>query len=340
MSRFLHSVVGVVCVVALALVLPRGVAAGLLLWQADAAGTASEAAILADPKSVSTTRIEQEIRRALDDGDPDLAKSFIALADARNIALTGSLRKRVSDAVAAEADLPARAARFADGFLTGRVDDATSLAGTVAGDLSVFGDVRDLAREGWHYVSGAEVDTTMAALSGAGLALTAGTYATLGTAGFARAGLSAVKGIRRGARGGVTGAWLGRAIAKSGSADDGARIALSLARDAGRVNAKLGSRAAFDALKVSRSPQELARVARLADKRGMETRALLKLFGRGAIMLGGLAFNLATWLLWLVLALFGVLGWIKASTQRLTRALTRPRARARAAPVAMPLAAG
>jgi len=38
--------------------------------------------------------------------------------------------------------------RFATGLVTGDADDVASLSGTVAGDLFVFGDIRDVVREG------------------------------------------------------------------------------------------------------------------------------------------------------------------------------------------------
>ena len=41
----------------------------------------------------------------------------------------------------------------------------------------------------------------------------------------------------------------------------------------------------------------MARVAKLAEKEGSRTRAILKLVGRGAIMLAALAFDASLWLL-------------------------------------------
>jgi hypothetical protein len=48
-----------------------------------------------------------------------------------------------------------------------------------------------------------------------------------------------------------------------------------LTRNVGEVQAKAGTRAALDGLKISDSPREMARVAKLAEKQGGKTRAVL-----------------------------------------------------------------
>ena len=68
----------------------------------------------------------------------------------------------------------------------------------LTGDLFVFGDVRDVVREGWRGMRGEEVDTLVLGLAGTGIAVTAGMYASAGLAAPARAGLSVVKAARRG----------------------------------------------------------------------------------------------------------------------------------------------
>lgn len=62
------------------------------------------------------------------------------------------------------------------------------------------------------------------------------------------------------------------------------------------------------------------RAARLAEASGGKTRAILKLLGRGALLLATGAFDLALWLFGALVTLFGVLSSIKATTERLTQA--------------------
>jgi hypothetical protein len=101
-----------------------------------------------------------------------------------------------------------------------------------------------------------------------------------------------------------------------------------LAKDVGRISEKAGVRAAQDTLKVAEGPKDVARAARLAESKGGQTRAILKVLGRGALLLTTGAFYLALWVLSAVLWLLGLLVSIKATTERLTQSwLDRKKAR-------------
>ena len=86
--------------------------------------------------------------------------------------------------------------------------------------------------------------------------------------------------------------------------------------------------AALDVVKVADNPKDLARAARLAEGKAGQTRAILKILGRGALLLTAGAFNLASWLFSALLFLLGVVASIKSLTERLTMAWLR-HARAR-----------
>ena len=80
--------------------------------------------------------------------------------------------------------------------------------------------------------------------------------------------------------------------------------------------------------KIAEGPKDVARAARLAESKGGQTRAILKLLGRGALLLAAGAFNLTLWVFGALLALFGLLSSIKATTERLTMSwLLRKKAR-------------
>ncbi len=53
-------------------------------------------------------------------------------------------------------------------------------AGATTGDLMVYGDIRDLGREGWRYLRGEKADPLLMGLAAAGLAVTGVTYWSLG----------------------------------------------------------------------------------------------------------------------------------------------------------------
>jgi hypothetical protein len=62
----------------------------------------------------------------------------------------------------------------------------------------------------------------------------------------------------------------------------------------------------------------MSRIARLAATKGGKTRAIIKLAGRGAILLTLGTFNLAMWIFWAVLTVFGFASSLKRMTERAT----------------------
>jgi len=291
--------------------------------------------------------IEDNVEAALTSGDADLANSFVVLARERNIALPDDVLTRVSDAVKEENSTSHFAKRFATGLVTGNADDVASLSGTVAGDLFVIGDVRDVVREGKHLAMGEDTDRLVLGLAAAGLAVTAATYVSVGGAAPVRAGLTLVKDARKvGRLGEGLAAWAGRSAREvvdtpmlqnavaSGSVlrpgetaraikaafrAEKAGALVRLGKDVTRVAEKTGTRGAMDTLRIAEGPKDVARAARLAEAQGGKTRAIMKLLGRSALLLVGGAFDLALWLFGAALTLFGLLSSIKAMTERLTQ---------------------
>jgi hypothetical protein len=351
------------CLAAIALIWPHARdSAAILIAQSDPAA-------LSDAQLRTTARpkpddVAREIDSALASGDTDLATSFVEVAQSLKVVLPQEVTARV-DAAVTESQTPRHLAyQFASGLVTGEVSDAASLTGTVAGDLFVFGDIRDLVREGKHLVTGAQVDHFVLGLACVGLAVTAGTYASLGIATPARAGLTLVKDARRAGRlSAGLGAWAGKSAAtlvdrpllegavaeasflrptqtaraiKAAVKLDRAGELVTVVKDVGRVGEKAGARAALDVLKVAESPEDVARAARLAAAKGGQTRAIIKILGRGALLLASGTFTLASWLFAALSALFGIVSSIKAMTERLSlvyfhrRRLRRERHRARA----------
>ena len=300
--------------------------------------------------------IADNIEAALAANDADLAGSFVELASAKDIRLNDELTRRVADAVADENSSSHFARGFATGLVTGNTEDVASLSGTIAGDLFVFGDIRDVVREGKHLVMGEETDRLILGLAAAGLAVTAATYVSLGGIAPARAGLTLVKDARKvGRLGERLTEWAGRSarevvdapmlqnavatgsVLRPGQTIGAIRAAFRTekagalfraAKDIGRVGEKAGVRAAQDTLRVAETPKDLTRAARLAEASGGKTRAILKLLGRGALVLAAGAFDLTMWIMGAALALFGLLSSIKTTTERLTQSwLDRKKAR-------------
>ena len=355
-SRIGSALVGMaVCALACVLLWPHARDAGAILAAQD------DPAVLADLQLNSALRnnqaaVEQNIEAALAANDADLAGSFVELAREKDIAVSDDVSRRVSDAVAEENSSSHFARRFASGLVTGNADDVASLSGTVAGDLFVFGDIRDVVREGKHLAMGEDTDRLVLGLATAGLAVPAATYVSVGGVAPLRAGLTLVKDARKVGRlgEGLT-QWAGRSarevvdtpmlqnavasgsVMRPGQTVSAIRTAfhaekagalVRLAKDVGRVSEKAGMRGALDTLRIAEGPKDVARAARLAESKGGQTRAILKVLGRGALLLAAGAFNLTLWVFGALLALFGFLSSIKATTERLTASwLLRNKAR-------------
>ena len=133
--------------------------------------------------------IATNIDTALAENDRILPAAFSNSPGIAIFAVSEELYKRVSEAVAAENSSSHFAQGFASGLVTGNAEDVASLSGTVAGDLFVFGDIRDVVREAKHLAMGEETDRLVLGLAAAGLAVTAATYVSLGGAAPVRAGL-------------------------------------------------------------------------------------------------------------------------------------------------------
>ena len=252
----------------------------------------------------------REIEQALAASDVELARSFAELAAERDVTISPALIEKI-EAVERDAAAPSsRVASFARGFVTGKPEDVASAAGMLTGDLFVFGDVRDVVREGWNGLRGEEVDKVVLGLAGTGIAVTAGLYATGGLAAPARAGLSVVKAARRG---GYVGAPLLRLLKV-----ETREGVVAFASNLGRVQSRAGMRGAFDALKIAEHPKDVAKLATLAAAKGTKTRAIVKLLGRGAIFLGTSAFTLASWIFWALLNVLMFCAACKRAVERMT----------------------
>src|SRR6202047_2467918 len=198
------------CALACALLWPHARDAGAILAAQHDPAELSELQLNSALRNNQAV-IEQNIESALAANDADLANSFVGLASETNIALTEELSRRVSDAVAEENSTSHFAKRFATGLVTGNADDVASLSGTGGGGLFVFGDIRDVVREGQHLAMGKDTDRLVLGLAAAGLAVTAATYVSVGGAGPVRAGLTLVKDARKvGRLGEGLAEWAGR----------------------------------------------------------------------------------------------------------------------------------
>jgi hypothetical protein len=339
--------------IAITILAPRGLEAGWLLLAQDQPAMIAERAV---DQQLTPEIANAEIAAALDAGDVDLANSFVELAQAYGIIIDASLTEKLVGANSTRARAVRNVRRFTHGLVTGQPEDAAGVAGIAVGDLFVVGDIRDAVREGSRLASGEEADETILGLACVGIAVTAGTYVSLGLAAPVRVGLSIIKVARKTGRlGGRLARWIGRGLRETvdmsalrralatASVTDPA-VAVRAARDAvkvdkledvarvlgdvGRVEVSAGGQAALDTVKLAEGPADMTRFASLAEAEGGKTRAIIKLVGRAAITLSLAAFDLFSWALATLLALLGFAGTVKRMAERMTlRVIRRRKAR-------------
>lgn len=303
--------------------------AALLLWlAAHSLAPATDGLRLAaakdDPVALAAARLDQTLTqgrfsRALDAalaaGDEDLAASFVELGRSRGFAPTPGQEARLS-ALRVSAGQKA-VEDFTEGFLHGARDNGAAFGGALVGDVTGYGDLRDLWGEGEKLQRGEEPDHLVIGLAAAGLALSAVTWSSVGALLPARTGLTIVKGAQKAGRlsrplatalaasatkavdrealtAGLTAAVrLDLAAARAAAAKvvrPGALMAFrALGEDAATIYRRAGARGVKDALAVAEDGAELGKAARLAKAQGGATRAVLATLGRGALVFGGLA---------------------------------------------------
>lgn len=271
-------------------------------------------------------RVASEIELALTEGDTELAESFVDLAEERGIAVAPEQRQRL--AKLKDEALSRAVHDFGYGFFAGERVGGAGFAGALTGDLIGYGDLRDLAHEGQKLVRGEAPDQTVLALAGAGLVLSAATWVSLGGGLPARGGLSIVKsaskagklspalttGLARTAASAIDRPALNASLAAAARLDlAGARMAsanlirpaamarfAALGQDTGVLYAKTGQRGLRQVLTLAEDAGDIGKAAKLSSTAGSKTRAILKVLGRSALVLGGLSLTAAGWLFALI----------------------------------------
>ncbi|MFL5360286.1 MAG: hypothetical protein ACJ79W_26630 [Myxococcales bacterium] len=308
-------------------------------------------------KALTPSVVAAEIDVALAAEDPDLAASFLTLADQHGLIIAPGQRTRVAEALKASEAPGQIATEFAEGFATGEATSLSGMAGILAGDITAYGDLRDLWREGSKLWNGEPHDELVLGLAAVGLGLTGLTVATAGGALPARSGLTLVKTARKAGK--LSPALAARTTrvlqdvvdlgALKAAAKSAARFNVTAAREAvqGAIRPthlarlrgladdgvtlyrRAGARAAQETLALAQNAGEVKKAARLAERYGSGTRAVLKVLGRGAFLLAGALVTLASWALTATLWLWAALAFIVALTRWLTRLLWPRRRRRR-----------
>lgn len=265
----------------------------------------------------SPEALDAKTRAALDADDVVLARGLADLAVDLKHPLPAETLKRLEAAEAPAAVAMRNARGAARGFVTGEADGTAALAGALASDLTVVGDVRDLAREGLKLARGEEASELILGLAAAGVAITAATYLSAGGAAPARFGVSVLKAARRtGAMTADFAADLGRRVARTSTrgADDAARGARNLAMLSGAagelraVGGAVGAGETVRLMRYVRAVDELPELRRFTERFGLRSRAVAELMGKASLRAFRTTIRLGAWVLENLIALLAWFG--------------------------------
>lgn len=157
-----------------------------------------EKAVKADLAATSSPNlVNKKIVDALERDDIADADLYFEIAKFMNYRLPPETQTKLDDAHTLSATVVRNTWEFGEGFATGEGDTNAGIAGAVSSDLTVVGDVRDIAAEGGKMLAGAEYSELILGLSVVGLGVTAATIATGGGGVVVKAGVSIFKAARR-----------------------------------------------------------------------------------------------------------------------------------------------
>ncbi|MCC3244037.1 hypothetical protein LG047_01670 [Methylocystis sp. WRRC1] len=270
-------------------------------------------------KSLTPARFSEELDAALASRDEDLAASFIDLGSERGLAPSPAQKARLEELRAGAGDKALE--EFAEGFVHGDRDSGAAFAGALAGDLTGYGDARDLWNEAAKLARGEKADELVIGLAATGLVLSAAAWSSIGAVLPARGGLTLVKTAQKTGRltrplalaltrtaaraidrealtaGLAAAAKLDLAASRAAAARVVRPGALAtfraLGEDAAVLYRQAGARGAKQVLALAEDGAQVRKAARLAAVKGGKTRAILATLGRSALGLGALAVTAA-----------------------------------------------
>ena len=195
------------------------------------------------------------------------------VADALELAEAGACTSAADRARARWTTIAATFSRCVAGAWSGRGEDVASVGCALASDLVVFGDVRDLTRQGAAWARGDATDPVLIGLSAVGLVATFAPHVDAGGAllkAARRAGALTDALARTTVRLVRTGTW---------------NPLVNMLSDAGRIARKVGPAGGARALRYADDVEDVAALARFAEAAPNPLLAL-RWAGKGAVRLG------------------------------------------------------
>lgn len=240
--------------------------------------TQDEAVLAELRRAAAPERVAAAVGEALSRGDVEDATAYAELADYAALPLPPALRQRLADATAEEQSWSGKIRRCARGVFAGDMTGALSAICTLAADFTPVGDARDIAIQGGNWLTGREHDPVVLGLAALGLGATAFTYISAGTGAPAKAGLTVLKGAKRG---GAMNPKLWLSLEKLGAG--GVAGLIRAAEETNAVRREFGSAEAAKMLRYADKAEDIGEIAKLYGKFGRKARPIMALTGKTAL---------------------------------------------------------
>jgi hypothetical protein len=181
-------------------------------------------------------------------------------------------------------------------------------------EMSPLGDLNALRRAGADWLNDADVDEVEVGLATLGLGATAATIVSGGTSATVKFGATMLRLARKM---GALPTGLMRALRAAATAGDEGATLMRLVTDIGRVRDGTSTAETLTLLRLAETPDDLARLARLAEAAGPDTRKAVEVLGKAR------AFRLLTRVSDLAVAAIGLIALLSTQAGALLVALIR-----------------
>jgi uncharacterized protein YwbE len=240
-------------------------------------------------QKATKTYLVKKIDTALKDDNLDDAKIYINLAKMLHITLPSNLYERYNKQDTLLHDLK----DLGHGFLTGDAKNSKQLAGAIASDFTVVGDIRDIKREGERYLQNKPYDEFVLGISVIGVGLTLTTISSVGSTAPLKVGASVLKVAKR--TGKLTKSFTKTVMTKLSKTYDKRLLKKMdfksinfkpikpIFKNLNKIQKNTSYSDAIYLLKFVKNEKDLTKVTKLSQKYGKNTKAVFKVLGKNAL---------------------------------------------------------
>lgn len=144
-------------------------------------------------QNVTTAYLDTHIRHAIKKENFDDVEMYVGLASMLDVNLSMSTLENIKSHNGTLEKSWRNLKDFGSGFLSGASDSAVGMGGSIASDMTLYGDLRDLKEEGTKYNNGESYDEFILQLSLIGVGLSATQLLSVGVATPLKVGASVMK---------------------------------------------------------------------------------------------------------------------------------------------------